>query len=200
MAETQAQKEFKTVDMLVVFSPKHNFRYRLMPDYKKNRKGKRKPLGMKSLKLYMEATFDCVTAKDMEADDLIGILCTFNKNNIAVSGDKDFDTLPITWYNHIKNEIKTNTAEEAKYNHYVQALAGDSVDGYAGAKGIGIKTAKKLLDTKGVTWKTITDAYEKVGMTKEEALLNARMAYILHHKDYDKETGEVFLWQAPTEE
>ena len=37
-------------------------------------------------------------------------------------------------------------------------------------------------------------------MTKEEALLNARMAYILHHKDYDKETGEVFLWQAPTEE
>lgn len=184
----------------IVFSPSYNFRYELMPDYKKNRKGKRKPLGMKQLKEWMHTEFDCVTAQNMEADDLIGILCTFNKDNIAVSGDKDFATLPITWYNFITDETVSILPKEAKYNHYVQTLAGDVTDGYAGVKGIGIKTAKRILDKNGVSWKTIVDAYEKAGMTEEEAILNARMAYILQVNDYDAGEGKIVLWEPPTED
>ena len=155
---------------------------------------------MKQLKEWMHTKFDCVTAKNMEADDLIGILCTFNKSNIAVSGDKDFATLPITWYNFITDETITILPIEAKYNHYVQTLAGDVTDGYAGVKGIGVKTAKRILDKNGISWKTVVDAYEKAGMTEEEAILNARMAYILQVNNYDAGEGTIRLWEPPTED
>ncbi len=183
-------------DFHIVFSPQTNFRYRLMPSYKNGRKGKRKPMGMKPLKRWVMKQFDGELAQDMEADDLIGIICTRDPDNtIAVSGDKDFATLPITWYNHLKGVMVTTTSEEAKYNHFVQTLAGDPVDGYSGVKGVGVKTAKKILDKGEPTWDTVVAAYEKADMTKEDALLNARMAYILHDKDYNNKTKEITLWQ-----
>lgn len=183
-------------DVSIVFSPKTNFRYRLMPSYKSNRKGKRKPMGITPLKYWIHQQYEGVTAEDMEADDLIGIICTRDPDNtIAVSGDKDFGTLPITWYNHLKDEMVTTTEEQAKYNHLVQTLAGDPVDGYSGVKGVGVKTAKKLLDKGNADWDTVLAAYDKADMTEEEALLNARLAYILHDKDYNQETKEITLWQ-----
>ena len=132
----------------------------------------------------------------MEADDLIGIMCTRDPNNtIAISGDKDFATLPITWYNHLKGIRVTTTPEQAKYNHFIQTLAGDPVDGYSGVKGIGVKTAKRILDAEEPTWDTVVDAYEKADMTEQDALLNARLAYILQDKDYNEVTKEIKLWQ-----
>ena len=38
-------------------------------------------------------------------------------------------------------------------------------------------------------------AYEKADMTEEDALLTARLAYILHDKDYNEETKEIKLWE-----
>ena len=183
-------------DFHIVFSPRTNFRYRLMPSYKAGRKGKRKPMGLKPLKRWVLEQFDGELAQDMEADDLIGIICTRDpEDTIAVSGDKDFATLPITWFNHMKDITLRTTPEQAKYNHLVQTLAGDPVDGYAGVKGVGVKTAKKILDKGEPTWDTVVAAYEKADMTEEEALLNARMAYILHDKDYNRITKEIKLWQ-----
>ena len=37
-------------------------------------------------------------------------------------------------------------------------------------------------------------AYEKAGMTEDDALLTARLAYILHDKDYNEKTKEITLW------
>lgn len=190
------QEKLGVDDFHIVFSPRTNFRYRLMPSYKAGRKGKRKPMGLKPLKRWVLEQFDGQLAQDMEADDLIGIICTRDpEDTIAVSGDKDFATLPITWFNHMKDITVRTTPEQAKYNHLVQTLAGDPVDGYAGVKGVGVKTAKKILDKGEPTWDTVVAAYEKADMTEEEALLNARMAYILHDKDYNRITKEIKLWQ-----
>ena len=189
-------EKLKNPDVLIVFSPRTNFRYRLFPAYKAGRKGKRKPMGMKSIKEWCFQEFNCIEAENMEADDYIGIVCTENPADyIAVSGDKDFATLPITWYNHLKDEMKTTSKEESIYNHLRQTLTGDTVDGYSGVKGVGPKTADKILEKNGATWETVLAAYEKAGMTEEDALLNARLAYILQAQDYDRINKEITLWQ-----
>ena len=53
---------------------------------------------------------------------------------------------------------------------------------------------KKLMDKKGYTWDTVVGAFEKAGQTEEDALVNARLAYILQHKDYDNDTKKINLW------
>ena len=73
----------------------------------------------------------------------------------------------------------------------MQTLIGDIADGYKGCPGIGAVKAKKLLDEAPV-WATVKDAYEKAGLTEEDALQQARMARILRSSDYPD--GQVKLW------
>lgn len=185
----------KTDDVHVIFSPKITFRNNLFPLYKANRKGKRKPMGLQWVREYVYDNFKTTIADNMEADDLCGILCTTHpRKYIAVSGDKDFNTLPIRWYNHLRDEIIKNTKEEARQFHLIQTLAGDSVDGYGGCTGVGLITAKKLLDKDGYTWDTVVTQYEKKGQTEAEALMNAQLAYILQKGDYCEKTKTINLW------
>ena len=51
-----------------------------------------------------------------------------------------------------------------------------------------------ILEKEGYNWNTVVDAYTKAGQTEEEALLNARLAYILQNKDYDITKKEIKLW------
>lgn len=187
-------------DYLMVFSDKRNFRYDIFPEYKANRKGKRKPLGIKAITEWAFKNHNGVRKNNLEADDVIGMLCCTNENYVAVSGDKDFGTLPCEWFNFLKAETTHATEEEANYNHLVQAMAGDSVDGFSGAQGIGPKTAMKLLDKHGATWNTVLDAYAAKGQPEEDALMNARLAYILRSpKEYNEKEGEIRLWNPQTQ-
>ena len=179
-----------------VFSPRENFRMDLFPDYKAHRKDKRKPLGLRWLIEWVKSAYDGLTAENMEADDLMGIICTRDpEGTIAVSGDKDFGTLPITWYNPLKEEMKTTSPEEGRNYHLVQTLAGDAADGYMGVRGIGEVTARKLFGRKGYDWGVVLEAYANAGLTEDYALMTARLAYILHDKDYNEETKEITLWE-----
>ena len=192
---TGLSKKLKDADPYIVFSPKTNFRYRLFPAYKAARKDKRKPMCMGVIKQWILDTYSSIEAQDMEADDWIGIMCTELPNQrIAVSGDKDFGTLPITWYNQLTGKKVTTSPEEAQHFHLVQTLAGDVTDGYMGIKGVGVKTAEKILDKNGESWDTIVEAYEKADMSEEDALLTARLAYILQSKNYNRITKEITLW------
>lgn len=111
---------------------------------------------------------------------------------------------------------------EADRFHLVQALAGDMTDGYPGCPGIGMASAEKIIDnpvrlvpqegvkTRGknkgeaVTrwmseptrdyWACIVSHYRKAGLTEADALKTARLARILRHGEYDRETEEVTLW------
>jgi DNA polymerase-1 len=188
-------KKLDAKEYITCISGKQNFRRDLFQDYKANRSSKRKPLGISDLTDYMYDYHNGLIVDNLEADDLIGILCTRNpKETIAVSGDKDFGTLPITWYNHLKDKVTTTSVRAANKFHLVQTLTGDAVDGYNGLKGVGIKTAHKILDKYGANWKTVVEQYEKQDLTEEDALLTARLAYILRNKDYNLETKKIKLW------
>ena len=43
-------------------------------------------------------------------------------------------------------------------------------------------------------WTSVVSAYEKVGLTEDDALIQARCARILRHGEYDFKTREVKLW------
>ena len=186
-------------ELYLVFSDSRNFRYNIFPEYKANRKEKRKPLGLKAMTEWASENYNGIRWNNLEADDVIGILCSNSKDNVAVSADKDFATLPeCEWFNFMSKETSFMTQEEADYNHLAQAMSGDTVDGFSGAKGIGSVTANKLLDKNGATWETVVKAYESKGQTEEDALLNARLSYILRNKnEYNEKEGEVRLWNPP---
>jgi DNA polymerase-1 len=187
-------KTLRADDCMLFFTVGSTFRHELFPNYKSNRINKRKPLGLSAIRDRLGDDYYCMTHERVEADDLIGIFATGDPDAIAVSGDKDFATLPCDWFNNLTGERKTHTVEEANYNHLVQTLTGDAVDGFEGIKGVGPVTAKRHLDKHGATWESVVSLYEKKGLTEEDALLTARLSYILRHEDYNTETKEIQLW------
>ena len=177
------------------FSPSRTFRHDLWPAYKSNRKDKRKPLGLRELREWASKKYDTFCYENIEADDAIGILVTESpEERIAVSGDKDFRTLPCTWYDHLKEKLTTTSEKEADHFHLVQSLMGDTTDGFSGLKGVGPATAEKILKKGGDLWQTVVDTYKSKGATEEEALLTARLARILRSGDYDFSNSTVTLW------
>jgi DNA polymerase-1 len=200
------ERAFETdVDEIILcFSdPKHNFRKDVYPNYKSNRKSKRKPVCYKGLLEYLNENYPFVTYPKLEGDDVCGILATNGSlsNPIIVSADKDFKTIPTSFFDTARGTAEVIDELEANYWHLYQTLIGDTTDGYPGCKGIGPVAATKLLDkavNKGENlWDVVVAAYKKAGFDEEYALVQARCAYILRASHFDFEKQEVKLWLPP---
>jgi len=187
------------------------WRKRVMPDYKLARTLKRKPVTFKPLREHIHSTYRTFQRPGLEGDDVLGILLTnphvVPGEKVLVSEDKDMNTLPglhCKLREAMKNTggfaaIRRVTPAEADLYHMRQSLMGDVTDGYPGCPGIGPKTADKLLADlqPEAMWPVIVKAYEKAGLNEEVALMNARVARILRHGDYDYTKREVRLWTPP---
>jgi len=182
--------------VLMTFSDRQTFRHDLMPTYKAHRKAKRKPLVYPRLRHHALEQYEGHAWPNLEADDIMGILGTSMQNTIIVTIDKDLRTIPGRHYNPDKPDegVVEVSPEEADQWFLVQCMAGDPTDGYAGIPGVGVKTAKKLLDAGGYTWETVKAGYEKKGLTEDVALENARMARILTSDMWNIHTEEVTYW------
>ena len=182
--------------MCTASPPETNFRKAIFPDYKSNRKASRKPGGLSELREWVIAERSGWTVKDLEADDLLGIMATTSQDNVIASLDKDIGTLPnVAWYNFGKGEWVYQSLEQADKFFLIQALAGDSVDGYKGIPGIGVKKAAKILEEGGARWSTVVGAYVRHGLTAQDAFVNASMARILTRENYNLETGAMRPWE-----
>lgn len=183
-------------DYTCCLSSKNNFRKEIFADYKSNRKGRPKPPRLAELRKWVLTQRRGWTVDGLEADDLLGIMATSDPRNLIASLDKDMRTLPgITWYNFKSGEYETQSEEEARHNFLVQAIAGDSVDGYKGIPRIGPKKAEKILLEGGGRWSTVVGAYLRHGLTAQDAFVNASMAYILQSKNFDQDTLAVTQWK-----
>lgn len=198
-------------EAVLVFSGPNNFRKEVWTDYKANRKATRKPLCYWAVidHLRAEGEFRVVSEDCLEGDDYIGILATrpSSADRIIVSDDKDMQTLPNVKLFRM-GKLMTTTVESADEFWLYQTLMGDSTDGYKGCPGIGPVAAKKVLERPGDPWANIVAAYEEafrkdkdpehlkfLGRTPEElALLNARLARILRHTDWDGAARRPILW------
>ena len=118
--------------------------------------------------------------------------------------------------------VRSVTEAEADRTHLLQTLTGDVTDGYPGCPGIGPVRAAALLDEgkvleaseriiqrgarkgeteiswtptrEGSPWEIIVSAYASQGLSEDVALMNARVARIARHSDYDFDKKEIKLW------
>lgn len=133
-----------------------NWRLKVDPSYKSNRKDSVRPMLLEHLKNYLRLRYDATNMAYLEADDAIGIWGTAPElaehNVIIVGRDKDFATIPGQHYqlrdddDNGKPIIRTVTPMEAAKWHYTQALSGDAVDGYPGCPGIGKTRAQRIVE------------------------------------------------------
>ena len=181
-------------EILMCFTDDTNFRKKLLPTYKANRIGKRKPLAYGAVKEWVKENYTTYQRPSLEADDCIGILATLKQNTVIISGDKDFNSVPGRFFNYRKGDFTDITEAEADYWHLYQTLVGDAADNYKGCPGVGPVAAEKAL-AKDSSWETVVAQYTKKGLTAEDALLQARVARILRKSDYNFKTKEVNLWE-----
>lgn len=218
----ELQQHFGT-DEIVMCATDYNspgFRLSIDPTYKAHRVT-RKPLCYWDVRKRAEETWKCVSFPGLEADDVMGILATKpgRTERIIISRDKDMKTIPAKVWNG--KEFLNVDKEEADYFHLYQTLIGDASDGYKGCPGVGPKKAEALLEpfvfksgpgtrdcaqgmgckgclrccTSAIAWPTIVAAYEKAGLTADDALRQARLARILRWEDWDTRKKEVKLWE-----
>lgn len=186
------KKEFFDPTLILFFSDSKNFRKEIYPDYKGHR-NRKKPCGYKRVVNELKGEYETIILPTLEADDALGIYATQHPGCCIVSPDKDMKQIPgLLW--DMKSETVEITKEEGRRWHYIQTLAGDQTDGYAGVPGYGVKTSAKLFDEKGYYWDTVVNAFESKGMTFEDALLNARLAKILQIEDYSYEYERPIPW------
>lgn len=176
-------------NMVFCFSSDTNYRKKLNPEYKAQRASHRKPTCYKGLVGYIRENYNSISYGDLEGDDIISILSTVNKDNILIiSGDKDFKTVPCSFfYNFMKNTLVYVDEKTAYKNLLKQVLTGDTADNYKGCPKVGSVTASKLIETDidiNLLWSCIVvDKFKKQGLTEEDALANFNMAYLLHATD-----------------
>ena len=142
---------------------------------------------------------------------------------IIVSEDKDMKTIPGWLFNPAKDNAPYLITEDiANFWHIYQTVKGDTTDGYSGCPGAGEKAIKDVVEKslkyqpydyefkagprKGLTevrwelvpsdshWESVVSLFVKAGYTEEDALVQARVARICRHSDYDFINKEVILW------
>lgn len=197
------QEDTQCEDVKIAWSDKtgNYFRKDIHRNYKAHRKSTgRKPLGYWPLKEYLCETYQCREEERLEGDDVLGIWATspaLAGQCVIASIDKDMRTIPGVYFN-VDTEETFNTDSKEAYKFFLsQALTGDKADGYAGCPKVGPVKAFKILQNVGPGesyWDAVVQAYSEQGLDEEEALLQARLARILHYDDWDDKKKEIKLW------
>jgi DNA polymerase-1 len=205
-------------DVILAFTDYDNVRWRqpILPDYKENRAGQRKPVVYAALREWAKTPkcgWSTYCRPRLEGDDIVGILATAEKfmpgwQKVVCGIDKDLKQIP-GWflnYQHARDgkvewEPVAISEDEADRFHMFQTLTGDTIDGYKGCPGIGPVKANKILDAAAEggwdsarAWAAVVEAYASKELSEDVALANARVARILRASDYDFKTKEVHLW------
>jgi len=176
------------------------FRHNILPTYKSNRQKREGPMLVGFLKKKMAEKYTTYCIKNLEADDILGILATdeflIPEDCVLVSIDKDLQTIPGKHYNPNKPDDGINWISEdlSNENHLRQTLVGDTSDGYGGCPGVGPVSAGKIKLHGDKAWSNVVTAYLKAGKTERDALIQSRLARILRTENYSFETKEITLW------
>ena len=182
---------FDSSSTILFFSDSVNFRKSIFPDYKGHR-NRKKPCGYRRVIEQLKTEYEVIRMRSLEADDAMGIYATLYPDNIICSPDKDMRQIPGKLYDLA--DVTEITPEEGANWHFIQTMAGDQTDGYAGIPGVGIKRAIALLEKDGYKWSTVVKAFAEKDLDEDVALMNARLAKILQCDDYDLTEHKPILW------
>lgn len=200
----------KADEVIVAITDRGNeFRKKLYPGYKAKRKPTKPALLFEVLD-YLKSDWPSYVRPQLEADDVLGILSTHptlknvaGKERIIVSEDKDLRCIPGLLFNPGKPSRGVEQIGELEADKFflVQALVGDSTDCYPGCRSVGPKSAYvagvNAAETTSDAWIVVERAFESKGFTRDDALLQARLARILRWTDYDYKKKAPILWEPP---
>lgn len=173
----------------------NNFRLKLWPKYKANRKGKSKPRWLEHIKEHLFASWNAKLARGQEADDALGIRQVQLHNatldpdsSVICSNDKDLLQIEGLHYN-IATGLKVRQSSWWGLNwFYQQLLIGDVADNITGVRGVGKVWAERLLapaKSEEELFKIVRDLYRD----DERLLLNGRLLKI--------RTRQEEIWEFP---
>lgn len=189
-------EEFRPSAVRLAFTKTESFRKDFFPAYKDNRVQVRKPMCYVDTREKLEEDYASLAIDTLEADDILGIWATRDdKEYIIVSDDKDLKTIPGKLYR--QGKLEEISPEQADYNWFFQTLIGDTADNFPGCPGIGEKKAPAFIDVKRPlkdNWTAVVTAFEKAGLTADDALIQARCARILRASDWDSKNKEIIHW------
>ena len=155
-------KDFKGYDIIACCDSRKesNFRLNIDKTYKQNRKST--PENLKKQFEYIEEliqsmNINIIKQNGYEADDIISHICINSdfQEIIIVSSDKDMNQLvndKVKIYESKKKHLIDKEYIKEKYKIYpnqftfYQALLGDKIDNIEGIKGVGVKTAEKIVN------------------------------------------------------
>jgi len=199
----EIRHQTSTKDVELYFSGGTNFRHKLTPMYKANRKNFRYPCGLAWLKEELLKHYKGTICTDWEADDMVVylkrrypkkyILCAIDKDVLKSVVGHHFD------YYHQRMEWTDTDATTAIRWPYIQCLMGDSSDNIQGCKGIGAKRAEKLLGDlcfPDEMWKVVVKTYESKGLTVKDAIETMRLVN-MHQLSEINGKLQITLWQPP---
>lgn len=168
-----------------------NFRKEVDDEYKANRSKLEKPPHYKALR-EMLLKIGGFSVHSLEADDLVALghlnaeeetlICSIDKDvlhqvpgthwNFRYTYDKDTEELDI-------GDVVTTSEEDADSFLYTQIAMGDSTDNIKGLKGVGIKTAEKIVK-KGYE-EVLKEYIKRLGIEKgtKEFIKTYKLVYIL---------------------
>ncbi len=199
----QLEPYLKLGKVILCFSEGKSFRYKILDSYKHNRKNSEKPILLNEVRKYCEDNYKSLKYEGLEGDDVCGIFATKPEVQKAyditvVSDDKDLKTVPCKLI-RLDNPVEEITPRQAHYNHMYQTLVGDPTDGYGGCPQWGDKKVTKLLSQplrKDETlWGRVCDTYYSKGLTKKDALTQARLAKILTWSLWDSSNKKPIMWE-----
>lgn len=155
-----------------------NFRDDILPEYKANRIGTRKPSHLKACKDYVARYYTELTEDGLEADDLLGIRSyechAEGIESAIVTNDKDLKTIPGWNYDWVKGVWTRGTVTEAMKFFYAQTIGGDTADNIPGVSGLGVNSKGT-----GKAQKIIQKCYEEEMETNGD-LPNQELERILY--------------------
>jgi 5'-3' exonuclease len=172
------------IEKVITFNgSKGNFRKKITPVYKANRKKQDLPPLLHNMHEYVKKQYNSVYGYGLETDDLVSkYWFTLSKeigreNVMIVSIDKDYKQFPALIYNYHYNhrEIIDVTPKEAMFNFYSQCIIGDSADNVQFFKGKGIKFAEKYYKGCETKYQYTRRLYE---LFKEKYKSKARQKYV----------------------
>ena len=160
----------------VFLTGKNNFRKKINPEYKANRKDTVPPVYLQDCRQYLVDNHYAVISDGCEADDLLGV--SQNKDTIICSLDKDLRMIPGRHYNWTKVELDSVNKQDGLRHFYKQMLIGDKSDNIFGVDKIGPVKAGKLIDHLDDEQDMFEIVWEKYNYDAQRFTMNANCLWI----------------------
>lgn len=167
-------------DYLGWLSAQENFRKVLWPEYKANRKDKREPEYLQTVREFLVNEWKAKLAVGYEADDAIGI--AWDGTGVVCSIDKDLKQLPGRHYNFVTYQWDELSDVQAEHHFWCLMLIGDRSDNVPGIPGIGNAKAPRFLSGYPRSeWRmAVKDLYEQFDMDFE---INYNLLHVLRSEE-----------------